>query len=185
PGNLLPKVTDSPPDLGTSGVAKRASPDADTACFEIDRASLLVQMSGALDLLTAERRLNEAGLTLDLNRPLPAGKLSQWLAAGAPGAREHWRDPADQIVAGLEATVDGGPAVTVPPAPRRSVGPDLTSLFVGAGDRFGSIHRAWIRVHRRGAVRPSAAPFAHESDSAPNEGEKALLDAVARALGVR
>jgi len=68
------------------------------------------------------------------------------------------------------------------PAPRRAVGPDLTALFVGAGDRFGRIDRAWMRVHRRDATRPTAPAFELDRDPPVSEEEQGLLDGIARVL---
>ncbi len=65
--------------------------------------------------------------------------------------------------------------IALSPAPRRSVGPDLSALFVGARGRYGRIDRAWIRVHRSGCERPSAPAFVQERDPPLNDG-------VARAL---
>ena len=62
------------------------------------------------------------------------------------------------------------------------MGPDLSALFLGARGRFGEIDRAWLRLHVAGASLPSAAPFTAERDPAPNDGERELLDAIARAL---
>jgi alkyldihydroxyacetonephosphate synthase len=186
PGNLVPESTSATP-LATAPPARALSARASEgrAGVEIDHVSLLALVEGTLDLSATERLLNESGLTLDVLVPRPAPQVAQWLAAGAPGARDRWRDPVDQLVAGFEATLPDGRELSVLPAPRRSVGPDLTTLFVGAGGRFGRIDRAWLRVHRRGASRPSAAAFDHEREPAPNDGEQALLDAVARSLGNR
>jgi hypothetical protein len=70
----------------------------------------------------------------------------------------------------------------VRPAPRRSVGPDLTALFVGAGAKFGRIDRAWMRVHRRGAPRPRSAAFEGDRDPPPNAAERALVEAIDQSL---
>jgi FAD/FMN-containing dehydrogenase len=142
-------------------------------------------VAGDADFAAVERALRDAALTLDARPPSPAS-IAAWLAQGAPGARDRWLDPVDQIVAGLEATLHGargqGLTVRMRPAPRRSVGPDLAALFVGAGERFGRIDRAWLRVHPYGAPRPASAPFAYDRDPPLGEAESALLDRVERSL---
>ena len=172
PGNLLP-----PPS--SDGPAPTTSPAPSPV--GLDRDSLLVCIDATTDLATAERQLNETGLTLDL-APSATGPLGAWLARGAPGARDRWLDPADQLLAGLDATLSDGRSLVVHPAPRRAVGPDLTALFVGAGERFGRIDRAWMRVHRRDATRPTAPPFELDRDPPVSDGERGLLEAITRAL---
>jgi alkyldihydroxyacetonephosphate synthase len=193
PGNLVP-----PPSTAPSSVsAPRSSMDSaslswtDSTALLLDRESLLARIDAGTDLAHAERDLREAGLTLDLAGssspvspapPSPSGTLGAWLAEGAPGARDRWLDPVDQLLAGLDATLPDGRALVIHPAPRRAVGPDLTALFVGAGERFGRIDRAWMRVHRRDAVRPSASAFQLERDPPLSAGEQSLLDSIARTL---
>jgi alkyldihydroxyacetonephosphate synthase len=146
----------------------------------VDRESLLTAISGASKLDDAERELRAQGLTLDARGPSPAPTLAEWLARGAPGARDRWLDPVDQLLAGLDATLKDGRTISIRPAPRRAVGPDLTALFVGAGERFGRIDRAWMRVHPLEATRPTAPAFACDRDPPLSAGESDLLDAISR-----
>ena len=170
PGNLVP------PAGGSAASAPIARPTTD-----LDRESLLCCIEGTADIASAERRLLAEGLTLDAKLPSSPLSLADWLARGAPGTRDPWLDPADQLLAGLDATLDGGRAISIRPAPRRAVGPDLTALLVGAGGRFGRIDRAWMRVHRKDVPRP-ATPFEHDRDPPVSEGERGLLEAMSRAL---
>ena len=170
PGNLVPAS-------GSSGAAAPiVAPAAD-----LDRESLLACIDGAADVASAERRLLAEGLTLDAKLPSSPLSLADWLARGAPGTRDAWLDPADQLLAGLDATLHGGRAISIRPAPRRAVGPDLTALLVGAGGRVGRVDRAWMRVHRKEVPRP-ANPFEHDRDPIVSKGEQALLDAMSKAL---
>jgi alkyldihydroxyacetonephosphate synthase len=193
PGNLLPS-----PSSAASEVVAPASPrDTFTALpLHLDRESLLARIDTRTDLALAESELRGSGLTLDITDlditgqsssaspapPAPSMALGAWLAGGAPGARDRWLDPADQLLAGLDATLADGRSLVVRPAPRRAVGPDLTALFVGAGDRFGRIESAWMRVHRRDVTRPTAPAFEHDRDPPLSDGEQSLLDAIARSL---
>jgi alkyldihydroxyacetonephosphate synthase len=188
PGNLLP------PPSGASSPASSplfASASASgSPAVHLDRESLLARIDAGTDLAQAERELAEHGLTLDVTPPslaspappAPSITLGAWLAAGAPGTRDRWRDPVDQLLAGLDASLPDGRALILRPAPRRAVGPDLTALFVGAGGRFGRIDRAWMRVHRRDVARPNAPAFQHDRDPPLSPGEQSLLEAIARAL---
>ncbi|HEY6461883.1 MAG TPA: FAD-linked oxidase C-terminal domain-containing protein, partial [Polyangiaceae bacterium] len=168
PGNLLPPAgtVAAPPPQEEGG---------------LDRESLLACIDGATLVGEAERSLQAEGLTLDAAFSSPDVSLADWLAAGAPGSRDRWLDPVDQLLAGLDATLEGGRHLAIRPAPRRAVGPDLTALLVGAHGRFGRVDRAWLRVHRRDVARPVSA-FAHDRDPAISPGEEAILAAIERAL---
>ncbi|HEY1697554.1 MAG TPA: FAD-binding protein [Polyangiaceae bacterium] len=168
PGNLLP-----PP--GTVAAPRPRDEGG------LDRESLLACIDGDTLVGEAERSLQAEGLTLDATFPSTTTSLADWLAAGAPGSRDRWLDPADQLLAGLDATLEGGRHLAIRPAPRRAVGPDLTALLVGARGRFGRVDRAWMRVHRRDVVRPVSS-FAHERDPAIAPDEEAILAAIDRAL---
>jgi FAD/FMN-containing dehydrogenase len=175
PGNLVGPG----PAVRPAGLPADAVGGADV---EIDAESLLAWVPGATPLAALEHRLAGRGLTLDAAPPADA-TLGTWLSAGAPGARDRWLDPTDQLLAGLDATLVDGGRLRIHPAPRRSVGPDLTALFIGAGGRFGRIDGAWMRVHRRDASRPAAAPFVCDRDPPLAEGERLLLDRIASSLG--
>ncbi len=179
PGNLLPNAapSDSAVPLPRARVSAASGP-----ALEVDRTSLLACVDGAMDLRTLEQHLNGSNLTLDA-RIEASATVAQWLAHGAPGARDRWLDPVDQIVAGLDATMADGRILRIRPAPRRSVGPDLTALFLGAAGRFGRIDRAWLRVHLRDVRRPTSAPFRHEREPPVSAAEETLLGAIGRAFG--
>jgi alkyldihydroxyacetonephosphate synthase len=178
PGNLVAKAS---PGVGSAGRGRAGAPAASETVV-LDRTSLLAYVDAGVDLATLEGRLRAEGLTLDVRFGEPAPTVREWLESGAPGARDRWLDPVDQVLAGLDATMTDGHVVRVRPAPRRAVGPDLTALFVGAGGRFGRIDRAWLRVHPVGVVRPESAPFRLGGDAAWSRGEAALADAIAAAL---
>ena len=161
----------------------RPSPRARTASRSIRRASWRC-VGGGTEVATLERQLAEAGLTLDARFEGAATgvTLADWLARGAPGARDRWLDPADQLLAGLDATLVDGRSLRIRPAPRRAVGPDLSALFVGAGGRFGRIDAAWLRVHALGVPRPVSPSFRLDRDPPLSTDEASLLDQVASTL---
>src|SRR5690606_7734762 len=72
--------------------------------------------------------------------------LADWVRAGLPGTRSRWEDPVDQTLVGLSATVRSDAALTLTPVPRRAVGPDLSTFFVGER-RVGRLARVTLRVH--------------------------------------
>jgi alkyldihydroxyacetonephosphate synthase len=181
PGNLLPPLFSAAPAVDLAALTRPPSTNP-RAPVELDRESLLACIEGTTDLAMAERFLTDAGATLGVQLPSPSLCLADWLASGAPGARDRWLDPPDQLLAGLDGALKGGVALSIRPAPRRSVGPDLTALLVGAHDRFGRVDRAWMRVHRLGGITPPLRPFAYDRDPPVSNGEERLLDAIARAL---
>src|SRR5258706_2181761 len=122
----------------------------------IDDVSLLVEVPGDATLEAVESALRAQGLTLDVSDL--SRSVRGWLDAGAPGARDRWLDPVDQIVAGLEGTLKSGQVLFIHPTPRRAVGPDLLALVLGCRGRFVTVTRAWLRVPKIGVTRPST-PF--------------------------
>jgi alkyldihydroxyacetonephosphate synthase len=149
----------------------------------IDERSLLIESDGATTLGEVEAALGARGLTLGfpLDAALTGSTVAEWIARGTPGAPSTFADPADHVIAGLSGSL-GGRSIHIRPGPRRAVGPDLTSLFVGAGGRFGKVTRAWIRVHRQEAVRPSLPLPGVDLDPPLEGGELALVEAIAREI---
>jgi alkyldihydroxyacetonephosphate synthase len=146
----------------------------------IDTKSLLVEATGGTRLAEVEAALALHDLTLGLD-PVPEATVAEWLAKGAPGARDPWLDPVDHLVAGFDARLTNGTELRVRPSPRRAVGPDLFALFFGARARFGTIQRAHLRVHKKAAPRPTHR-LDHARDPELTPEETALFDAIANEL---
>ncbi len=158
-----------------------------TARRTLDRASLLVEVDGRTPLGVCDAELRADGLTLGLEGAAPevlALDVAAWLAKGAPGARDPWSDPADHLVAGLTATLHDGRTLSVRPAPRRAVGPDLIALVIGMEERYARVERAWLRIHRLDAGRPEVHPLVAERNPPLTDAERGLLDAIHRALAL-
>jgi alkyldihydroxyacetonephosphate synthase len=154
--------------------------------ISIDTRSLLVEVAGGTPLAEVEAELAEKDLTLGLDPHTPmSSTVAAWIAEGAPGARDPWKDPVDHLVAGLDARLANGHELRVRPAPRRATGPDLVALLFGARGRFGEVARAHLRVHRKGARRADTHPLMHPRDPEPTHEERALLDAIASELFAR
>jgi alkyldihydroxyacetonephosphate synthase len=151
----------------------------------VDEASLLVSVPAAKTLSSLEAALGSRGFTLGVAiGDAGSSTVGDWLAKGAPGAASVFSDPADHLVAGLEATLPGGKRLEVRPTPRRAVGPDLIALAVGTHRTLATVDRAWLRIHRRGAKRPSMPlPAGVDLDPPVTEAEARLVAAVQRELG--
>jgi alkyldihydroxyacetonephosphate synthase len=150
----------------------------------VDAESLLACASGSMTLADVECELASSRLTLDVEGAKASREtVAGWLASGAPGAREAWLDPADHLVAGIDLRLHDGRAVTIRPAPRRAVGPDLLALVMGAAERFVRVERAWLRIHPVGVRRPNLGALAVDPDPPVSAEEARLLDAIALRLG--
>ncbi len=148
----------------------------------VDRTSLLVEVDAAVSLGECEDALGAGGLTLGVAPLDRAATVGDWLARGAEGAPDPWSDPADHLVAGIEATLADGRRLSIRPAPRRAVGPDLIALLVGTRGRFARIERAWLRVHHASGARARVHPLTFERDPQLGQDESRLLDAIEREL---
>ncbi|WP_394828406.1 hypothetical protein [Pendulispora albinea] len=151
-----------------------------TETFAIDRPSLLIDVDARVTLDDVERMLAGDHLTLgiadfDAHRDKT---VAAWLSEGAPGAPDPWLDPADHLLAGLDATLPDGTRLSIRPAPRRSTGPDLMALAFGTRGRFMRITRAWLRVHPRDALRPETEPFQWTRSPPLTVAEEELLAAI-------
>jgi alkyldihydroxyacetonephosphate synthase len=150
---------------------------------KVDRRSLLAYVEGEMTLGEIEASLTLSGLTLDVaGAQGDEQTVASWLAKGAPGARDPWLDPADHLVAGCDVKLSDGTRFEIRPAPRRAVGPDLVALFVGMGERFGTIEGAWLRVHPIGVERPNHGGLALDPNPPVSEGESRLLETIAACL---
>ena len=152
PGALLPRN-------GAPTANVRPEPRAPLV---VDRTSMLCEADGSTRLREIERDARAVGLTIGLDIGDPEETLSDFLANGAHGLFDPWRDPADHLVAGFEARLPSGKELVVRPAPRRAVGPDLFALVFGMHHRFAKLTRAWLRLHRLDARRPEAAKFSFD-----------------------
>jgi len=107
----------------------------------LDVESRTLHVEGGATVGAVEAHLRATGLTLGALDANAAARepIATWLAHGARGARAHSDDPVDQLVCGLEVVLADGTALTIRPAPRRAVGPDLVPSFVGGRACLGVI----------------------------------------------
>jgi alkyldihydroxyacetonephosphate synthase len=151
--------------------------------MNLDELSLLIEADGFESIADVEAFLAAKGLTLGLviDAKIAAMNVTSWIAGGSPGARSPFVDPADHVLAGLTGFL-GSREIDIRPGPRRAVGPDLVALFAGTGDRLGRVTRAWLRVHRREAVRPQMDLPRIDLDPPVTNSESRLVDAIRAAI---
>lgn len=137
--------------------------------MKVDRESLLAEVDASAKLADVERELLVSQLTLDIVSTTDV-TVEAWIAAGAPGARCPWNDPADHLVAGYVA-VFGPMRVEIRPAPRRATGPDLFALVFGQRGRWARLERVWLRVHHKNGRVPRASTFTNEERAWTDEEE--------------
>ncbi len=138
PGSTLPAAGRVPLDL------QRMS-----EVLATDETSRVVHAQAGIAVGALEHELSALGWTLGLRGAPLESSLSTWLARGAQGARDPADDPVDHLVAGLTVALPGGEVLSIRPAPRRAVGPDLIGAFVGGRARLGVITAAHLVVRLR------------------------------------
>ncbi len=171
----------APPARGTPKLRVRPPDAAASTEWLVDPVSGLARAPGEMSLPHVERALAAEGRTLGLAEPPPDLAVAAWVAAGMPGMPDALHDPVAQRVAGFAASA-AELAVELLPAPRRASGPDISALFVGAGERIGKIEHVWLGAGSRHA-RP-ARVLAHAVDRSPPvaPAESAIWDAIARSV---
>jgi alkyldihydroxyacetonephosphate synthase len=157
-----------------------ASPPPDDDGPPVDEVSLLARAPADLTLGALRARLGARALRLPVDGHDDV-RVGDWLAAGLPGAPDPWADPVARPLAGLDAALPSGRVLRVRAAPRRAVGPDLLSLFVGTA-HLGRPLTATLRLARAGAPPARTLPFRFERETAPSAGEEALWGHVRREL---
>lgn len=173
PGNLLPERG------GRSQVGAPAMPKE----VLFDEPSLLAHAPATATLGSVEQAAAARGLSLRFADLDASETIASFLARGAPGAPDAFSDPVDHLVAGFTARLASGADLTVRPAPRRAVGPDLYALFHGMDGRVGELTSVFLRVHRNG-LSPRPLPFPADRDPPANAAEQSIIDRVIRASRV-
>ncbi len=174
---------------GNGAIAPRASSQRDEAALAAARVPLgvsledcLITARGAARLAEVEAEVARRGLSLGLAPDTDLSvSVADWLARGAPGARDAYSDPVEQRLAGFVARLPSGEQLGVRPAPRRAVGPDLSALLLGMNGQCLQLEQATLTAHPRGQ-RSRDLPFAGPRDPAVSAEERALVDRVARAV---
>ena len=173
PGVLLPDSADKAP-------MEPVRPLASLPPCALDTRSLLADLDASLTIDECENLLMRQGYSLRIQRQ-GSETLAEWLALGMPGVRNPWDDPVDHVLVGLSARMPQGQGFTLVPAPRRAVGPDLSTLFVGER-RIGAVARVTLRVHPLSSTTSRALPGSIESHDGLENAEAAAWESAIKSL---
>jgi alkyldihydroxyacetonephosphate synthase len=149
--------------------------------FHIDQESCLATLPGTMTLGESINTLQKQGFTLPLGTGYRAEQsVAQWMATGTPARPDPWNDPADHLIAGFRATLPAERGmVDLRPVPRRAVGPDLISWFVGTEGRFGTIQAVDLRVLPQQNESARTLPFQGERQPSLSSSENMVWDGMA------
>lgn len=124
--------------------------------ISVDEVSRIIHVQSGAALGVVEERLEDHGWTLGVPKALHGEQVGAWLSRGAPGRPNKANDPVVQGVAGIELVVPSGAFLSIRPAPRRAVGPDLIRTAIGARGRIGVI----VGAHLVAQTKTVEASFA-------------------------
>jgi alkyldihydroxyacetonephosphate synthase len=127
--------------------------------ISVDEASRIIHVQAGATLGVVEMRVNDHGWTLGVATKLYAEQVGSWLARGAPGRADKGNDPVVQSVAGLDMVLPTGAELSIRPAPRRAVGPDLIRVVMGARGRLGIVVGAHLVARAKLAESSFAFSF--------------------------
>lgn len=177
PGNLEPVVVSTPADARRSAVA----PLGEAERVTLDELSLSATAHGDATLSEVQRVARTQGLHFKFSESCGELSVAQWIAQGAPGSSDAWRDPVIQTVSGLTARLAHGYQVVIKSVPRRATGPDLRGLFLGAHSQIGDIEQATLLLSK--SDTPRVRDFETEIDREPelSEGERQIWSRIAEA----
>lgn len=114
-----------------------------SAVIELDESSRLIHVgAGALlSDIEALLRARSMSLALPYDGDLP---LHRAFLTKLPGGASPDDDPVRQVVVGMEAILADGRAISIRPAPRRAVGPDLTLSTLKSGGELAFPLSFWL-----------------------------------------
>jgi len=115
--------------------------------IRLNEEDMVVEAEAGVNGYYLEKYLNSKGYTLGhIPQSIYVSTLGGWIATKATGQFSTKYGGIEDMVLGLEAVLPWGSAVTLPPHPRTSTGPDLRRLFIGSEGVLGIVTRAWLKT---------------------------------------
>lgn len=159
PGSLLP--TEARSEI-YEAQRDAAQIESGTRVVAFDRESQLVHAEGGAVLGDVELVANQHGCTLGAGTEEMSLTVAQWIGETRRLFGTSGDDPSAQRIAGLDVQLVNGARVSIRPAPRRAVGPDLMSLFVGTQNQVGRVLGAHLVVRTK--IERASMVYRFESD---------------------
>lgn len=139
-----------------SGVCGGFLPDARTIVvdmrrmnrlIDVDEISLTARVQAGMMGHHLEAALNERGYSMGhFPQSIELSTVGGWVSTRAAGQFSSRYGSIEDMLLGLEVVLANGERVTIKPSPRRSAGPDLRHLFLGAEGTLGVIAELTVRI---------------------------------------
>lgn len=111
-----------------------------TGLRELDEGNLLARFGAGTNGMEAERRVEEAGLTIGhWPQSIELSTVGGWVATRAAGQYSTGYGNIEDVLFALEAVLPDGSIVRTRPTPRAAAGPDLRHFFLGSEGTLGLV----------------------------------------------
>lgn len=115
--------------------------------LEVDEVSLTARVQAGMMGHHFEAALNERGYSMGhFPQSIELSTVGGWVSTRAAGQFSSRYGSIEDMLLGLEVVLASGEHVSIKPSPRRSAGPDLRHLFLGAEGTLGVIAEATVRI---------------------------------------
>jgi alkyldihydroxyacetonephosphate synthase len=116
----------------------------------LDDRDLLATFRAGTNGMAAERRVQEAGLTIGhWPQSIELSTVGGWVATRAAGQFSTAYGSVEDVLFALEAVLPDGTVVRTRATPRASAGPDLRQLFLGSEGTLGVVTEATFSLRAR------------------------------------
>ena len=116
--------------------------------LSLDQHSLVAELEAGIMGANLELELSRRGYSAgNIPQSLYCSTLGGWISTRAAGQFSTKYGKIEDMVLGMEVVLPDGNLLNIKSVPRRSVGPSLKDLFLGAEGALGIVTRATISVH--------------------------------------